>query len=192
MTFWPWLAKTRDFCRSTPSSYQIQHHVPRQCKPTMHSSTPQPQPMRFPSFRYLLMSQSTSSPSSMVDDTDSPPTESSPPTQQPPPALPSGTEQDQNPSPASVSLGLSTSTFSETSTALAPPASSSSMPDNTTSPPSGLLSIPEELLTHTLSFLPAREIALSCRSVCSELRNFIDHHENHIAGLKIKRKRANL
>jgi len=66
------------------------------------------------------------------------------------------------------------------------------MSDNTTSSPSRLLSLPEELLTHTLSFLPAREIALSCRPVCSELRKFIDHHENHIAGLKIKRKHTDL
>lgn len=141
--------------------------------------------MLLPSFRHCMMSQPTSSPSPMGGDVDSP-------TQQPPPALLRGAEQYQNSSPANASLDLSASTASQGTTALVPSASSSSISDSAATPPSGLLSLPEDQLAHTLSFLPARDIAHACRPICSELRNFIDRHENHIAGLKIKHKHADL
>jgi hypothetical protein len=117
----------------------------------------------------------------------------SPPTQQQtPPALPSGTERDQNSSPANVSLGLSASIVSNATTMPAPSASLPPVSNNTATPPPGLVSLPEELLAQTLSLLSPQEIALTCRSVCSELRNFVDRHENYIAGLKIKHKHAEL
>jgi hypothetical protein len=133
-----------------------------------------------------------SSPSCVDDDANSSPTESSPPIQQPPLGLPDGTEAGQNSSPAHISLNYPTSTLSNAATALAPSASSSAISDDTTTLPSGLLSLLAELLAHTLSFLPAREIARICRPVCSELRDLIDCHENHIAVLKIKHKNAGL
>lgn len=138
------------------------------------------------------MPQPNSSPSSMDHDTEPPHTDiSSPPTQQLPPALPNGTATDQDSSSANVSPDLSGSTASNGTTALTPSASSPSLSDNTDTP-SALLTLPEELLAHTLSFLPVREIARNYRLVCPELRDFVDHQESHIAGLKIKPKHAEL
>lgn len=64
--------------------------------------------------------------------------------------------------------------------------------NNLTSRTLGFLSFPEELKARTLSFVPAREVASVCRAVCSELRDFIDRHEHHIAHLKILREDADL
>jgi hypothetical protein len=77
-------------------------------------------------------------------------------------------------------------------TALAPSASSSPISNNIANQPPHFLSIPEELIAHTLSFLSAREIASSCRAVCPELCDFVDRHENLLARPKIKHKHADL
>lgn len=54
------------------------------------------------------------------------------------------------------------------------------------------LELPAELKAHVLSFLPAQEIASTCRAVCPELRDFIDRNESHISRLNIMHSHADL
>lgn len=128
----------------------------------------------------------------------------SPPTQQPPPDSPTRPCDTQNQSllsasslttatpPSTAGFGSLTLSFRPIqaipSATLAPPISNTVE----TTKSSDFLSLPKELKARTLSFVSAREVASNCRAVCSELRDFIDRHEDHIAQLGIMRNRAGL
>lgn len=57
---------------------------------------------------------------------------------------------------------------------------------------SQFLSLPDELKVRTLSFLPAQEVASTCRAVCQGLREFIDGNQDRIARVIFKRNQTRL
>jgi hypothetical protein len=73
-----------------------------------------------------------------------------------------------------------------------PSASLTPISNNVATQSFNFLELPAEFKAHVLSFLPAQEIASTCRAVCPELRDFINRNESHIARLNIMHTHADL